>query len=97
MAVHKKAKARLETRNFLILLRPNNLACNRLGVTVTKKVGNAVTRNRIKRHVREFFRNNRHLLVQGRDIVVVAYRGAAEVNHLMVGEELQVLLDRPIK
>jgi ribonuclease P protein component len=42
----------------------------RLGLSVSAKVGNAVTRNRLKRLVRESFRINRELFEKGRDIVV---------------------------
>ena len=50
----------------------------RLGVTVTRKVGNAVQRNRIKRVVREVFRRNRDLFPPA-DVVFVAKRDAAAV------------------
>lgn len=49
----------------------------RLGITVTRKVGNAVVRNRIKRLVREVFRQHRQRLPSGLDIVWVAKQQAA--------------------
>jgi len=52
----------------------------RIGITVTRKAGNAVARNRIKRHVREFFRKNRHKLKKKRDINVIAHRRASELT-----------------
>ncbi len=97
MTVSKGASKRLETHSFLILLRPNQMFHPRIGVTVTKKVGSAVVRNRIKRHVREFFRLNKRGLPSGYDLVVIAHREAAGVTHSMVQEELRVLLDRPVK
>lgn len=48
----------------------------RLGITVSKKVGCAVQRNRIKRLCREFFRCNRHRLKVKRDINLIAKRQA---------------------
>lgn len=45
----------------------------RLGITVTRKVGNAVRRNRIKRLVREWFRQRRES-VKGLDLVIIAKR-----------------------
>ncbi|MDY6851337.1 MAG: ribonuclease P protein component [Thermodesulfobacteriota bacterium] len=97
LAVSKDARRRFETENFLILLRPNQLPQTRLGVTVTKKVGPAaVTRNRIKRQVREFFRLNKEALPPGQDVLVIAHRGATGLNHHLVQEELKVLVNRPL-
>ena len=58
----------------------------RLGLSVSKKVGNAVCRNRIKRLVREFFRLER--LWGNYDFIVVARRQAAEASFEEVGEAL---------
>lgn len=52
---------------------PNTVGHCRLGITVTRKVGCAVTRNRIKRLLREVFRRNRHELNAGLDLVVNAH------------------------
>ena len=52
----------------------------RLGVTVSRKVGNAVVRNRVKRQIREWFRRDGQTLVAGRDIVVIARFSAAELS-----------------
>ncbi len=54
----------------------NLAAAARFGITVTRKVGNAVTRNRIKRIVREGFRHTASLFPSGADVVVLA-RGSA--------------------
>ena len=79
---------RIETRNFLVLLRPNGLPRARIGITVTKKIGKAVSRNRIKRLVREFFRKNKHILPNGRDMVVIARRGAERLGQADVDAQL---------
>ncbi len=49
----------------------------KLGMAVSRKVGNAVVRNRLKRHIREFFRMHRAQLPAGTHLVVVARRRAA--------------------
>lgn len=50
----------------------NNLNRNRLGISVSKKVGNSVVRHRITRLIRESFRLNEEIFISGLDIVVVA-------------------------
>jgi ribonuclease P protein component len=52
--------------------RKNQVVRNRLGITVSKKVGKAVTRNKIKRIIRETFRLNRDHLPEQLDINVIA-------------------------
>lgn len=64
-------------RYFVAAYLPNDLGYSRLGITVTRKTGKAVVRNRIKRLVREFFRHNRHLLDTGVDVNVIAKKAAA--------------------
>ena len=58
---------------FLVLYaRKNHSATNRVGLTVSKKLGCAVVRNRVRRRLREIYRLNEHLFAPGWDIVVVA-------------------------
>ena len=58
---------------FLVLYaRRNHSATNRVGLTVSKKLGCAVVRNRVRRRLREVYRLNEHLFAPGWDIVVVA-------------------------
>ena len=72
---------RVHTRHFLIMsLEQVESGLNRsgrVGITVSKRVGSAVTRNRIKRLVREFVRHNKDWLPPGRDVVVIAKRSAS--------------------
>ena len=65
----------------------------RLGVTVSKRVGNSVVRNRVKRCIREWFRHARKGLPAGSDIVVIARRKARELS----GSEISVALDALIR
>lgn len=66
----------------------------RLGVTVTRKVGKAVKRNRIKRLVREAFRRERHALPPGLDMVWVAKRDAVETTFEAVVHDMRALAQR---
>jgi len=65
----------------------------RVGLTVTKRIGNAVTRNRIKRRTREWLR--RHGWVPGgRDVVLIARSSAADSSSAELGEDLSRLVSR---
>ena len=59
--------------SYLVLYaRKNHSSANRVGVTVSKKLGCAVVRNRVRRRLREVYRLNEALFAPGWDIVVVA-------------------------
>ena len=79
---------RIHTPHFLIVVLPNAVQNTRLGITVTKKVGTAVQRNRIKRVVREVFRRNRQLFPASHDLVFIAKRGATEIDYSSLLEEI---------
>jgi ribonuclease P protein component len=66
----------------------------RLGITVTRKIGDAVTRKRIKRLVREVFRQHRERLPSGMDLVFVAKQQAAEVDFAGVLADFEALARR---
>ncbi|MBW1761216.1 MAG: ribonuclease P protein component [Deltaproteobacteria bacterium] len=80
---------RIHTPHFLIVVQPNALQNTRLGITVTKKVGTAVQRNRIKRVVREVFRRNRQLFPPSHDLVFIAKRGATDIDYGSLLSEVQ--------
>ena len=64
------------------------LGVTRLGVTVGKRVGGAVQRNRVKRLVREVFRRNKPLFPRDCDVVLVARPGADRLDYASVLGEL---------
>ena len=66
----------------------------RLGVTVSKKVGGAVLRNRVKRWIRDCYRRRRPEFPPGLDLVVVARPPAAKADHGVVCNELASLARR---
>jgi len=63
----------------------------RLGLAVTRRLGKAVQRNRVKRVLREFFRRHRAGLPAA-DLVIMAKKGAADLGYHQVEEELSRLL-----
>ena len=85
---------RFHTKHFSVTVKRSGLGTNRLGITASKKTGNAVLRNRIKRLVREFFRLNKSRFPQEVDILVAAKKGAAALDYWEVRDELGAILFR---
>ena len=67
------AKGKSVVTPYMVLYcRRNSLGVNRLGYTVSTKLGHAVVRNRVRRRLREIYRLNSPAMKKGFDIVVVA-------------------------
>ena len=76
-AVWSEGRSRVD-RLFVLRVRPNGMAVTRFGFSVSKRIGNAVARNRVKRRLREAARAAS--VEAGFDIVIVARNGAAEAR-----------------
>jgi len=67
--------------NLVVYFRRNGGRENRLGITVSNKIGNAVVRNRVRRRMREIYRQNEARLARGIDLVVVARAKSAAADY----------------
>ncbi len=86
---------RVARPGFVLLTRPNDGQGKRYGITVTKKIGNAVVRNRMKRRFRELLWAA--LPEQGlpdHDHILIGREGGVERDYAALGEELAVALAR---
>lgn len=66
---------------LVVYCRPNKRDHNRLGVTVSAKLGHAVVRNRIRRRLREIYRLSQPKMKQGFDIILVARSRAVTATY----------------
>ena len=77
-----------------VYTRKNRIGRNRIGITVSVKVGNAVTRSRARRVIREGYRSVEHLLPKGYDFVFVARGRTPRMKSNEVGEAICELVER---
>ncbi len=81
--------------DFVLLVRPNGGLGKRFGITVTKRIGNAVVRNRMKRRLRELLRAVLPLAgLPDHDHVVIGREGGIERDFTRLHEELSAALAR---
>lgn len=76
-----------------IVVRRTAPGRGRFGLTVSKKVGNAVARNLVKRRLREIFRKNKGLFTD-LEVVIIARPGAAEVDFRQLADDALLVLRR---
>jgi len=86
--------SKVQNRHFIAIFTPGRFKRTRIGITVTKRVGHAVTRNRIKRLLREYFRLNRHIIRGDLDINIIAKREVAGLSSQQVFLSLCNIFDK---
>lgn len=79
------------SRQFVMYVLENGTERNRLGISVSKKVGNSVVRHRVTRLVREGYRLQERCFTRGKDIVVLARASAAQCTQEEVKRDLLYL------
>jgi len=77
-----------------LYVRRNGRKGNRLGFTVSTKLGHAVVRNRVRRRLREIYRLNEGRLISGADVVVVARARAASSDYRQLEKSFLRLADK---
>ncbi|HVN71944.1 MAG TPA: ribonuclease P protein component [Desulfomonilia bacterium] len=85
----KNKVARLVTKHLVILAAPNDYSHARIGITASKKIGGAVTRNRIKRLLREIYRRNKQLFPHGHDYILIAKNDMTNIAYHDLLQEIE--------
>jgi ribonuclease P protein component len=83
---------RYRGKYFNLIYISSDLSFSRMAVVISRKVGNAVKRNKIKRQVRTLFRRNKDLLKSSFDIVIIAKKEILEASWRMLQEDYFVAL-----
>ena len=89
--VYNRGKS-LANRHLVMYVIRNGRNKNRLGISVSKKVGKSVTRSRVTRLIRESYRLSEQNISRGYDIVVIARVSANEASYADIYRSLNHLL-----
>ena len=88
--VYKEGKSKAN-KYLVMYVLPNDLGINRLGISVSKKVGNSVIRHHLTRLIREGYRLQEDMFNSGLDIVVIARGTARDVSFHQISSALKHL------
>ncbi len=82
-----KLRNQISSKFYYIYIRDNNLDKFRFGICVSKKIGNAVVRNRIKRRVKDIIDKSK-LLFGNKDYIIVLKKSTRDAKYLELKEDL---------
>ncbi len=91
--VYNRGKS-IANRQLVMYMLPNRKQFNRLGISVSKKVGNSVVRSRVTRLIRESYRLNEENISTGYDIVVIARNTMKGLDYWTTEKSLLHLLKK---
>jgi ribonuclease P protein component len=91
--VYNKGKS-IANKHLVLYITKNNTKSNKLGLSVSKKVGNSVTRSRVTRLIRESYRLNEEKTITGYDIVVIARPSCKQEDYKTINKSLLHLLKK---
>ena len=81
-----------KNKSFVVYYKENNLKYNRYGISVSKKLGNAVFRNKYKRKIRSIIDNCKKDYNISKDYIIILRRGALDKNFKELKDDLESLI-----
>jgi len=90
LEVYKRGES-FANKYLIMYVLENNTIQNRLGISISKKVGNSVKRNRLRRLIKESFRDTEECFPRGLDIVIVVRVSSRDIGYKEVGSALEHL------
>ena len=91
--VYNRGKS-IADKNLVLYLLKNNINKNRLGISISKKVGNSVVRNRITRLIKENYRIMEEDLLIGYDMIFIARNSSNNANFYEIGNSMRHLFKK---
>ncbi len=82
----------LKNKYYIIYYKERDLGFPRFGIAVGKKIGNAVTRNRVKRQIRALIDKNKKLFQNDRDYIIIVKKDFLNLSYQEATEELISLI-----
>lgn len=81
-----------KNRSFVIHYKKNDLPYDRFGISVSKKLGNAVFRNKYKRKIRSIIDKYKKLYINNEDYIIILRRSALEKSFLDLEKDFNDLM-----
>ncbi|WP_027339683.1 ribonuclease P protein component [Halonatronum saccharophilum] len=92
--VYKYGNSTADRLIVLYVLKKKNDNMRRVGYSVSKKIGKAVVRNKVKRLLREVYRNNKDKIESGLDLVIIARKPIVGASYKQIDKSFNRLLKR---
>lgn len=87
----------IKSKNFIIYFKTNNFPYDRFGISVGKKIGNAVTRNKYKRKIRAIIDNIKKTFNNQTDYIIILRKNALNKSFSLLSNDLKDMLQKTRK